>query len=488
MGMEPGMTDEDRRFASRPPVITVLSLSSCSLLYMMAQNVQDALDLFYVGKRFGDNGVSTVGLGGLLKFLSLCCTNIVSTGTILKTSSLIALKRQDVAAQVIADLIRFAFIVGLVLPVPLYFLAPSILRFADCPADLLDDAQSYILPIFSTLFFSMLYQICCAQFMGEGRALSYAICQLAGFVLNVLVFDPLFILALKLPIWSVGLSFSLSQMIPGIVLFFIIFKGKLGIKPTWAHLCRKPVRDSPHALFLALPSFLTVLVGAIPPVFLTRCLLAAAANEGGEAEKKDVSSVFSASLKVYNIVGAWTIGTMDGMLPCASYAYAAKNFKRVIQLFFAAYSLPFLAHVIVDPMMIVDSSLLLRIWVSKDLWACANKVIPPMYYTYIVQPIFQGCMDLLVSTGRSLIALIPQIIRGVGIVAASYALYYTSNQKDPKRIMFVWVVTDVAVVVSATLLASIPFRELAKGKKGEESALSTTGTEGETLLYTDSKI
>ena len=90
------MTDEDRRFASRSPVVTVLSLSSCSLLYMMAQNVQDALDLFYVGKRWGDDGVSTVGLGGLLKFLSLCLTNIVSTGTILKTSSLIALKKQDV--------------------------------------------------------------------------------------------------------------------------------------------------------------------------------------------------------------------------------------------------------------------------------------------------------------------------------------------------------------------------------------------------------
>ena len=42
-----------------------------------------------------------------------------------------------------------------------------------------------------------------------------------------------------------------------------------------------------------------------------------------------------------------------------SYAYAAKNFRRVIQLFFAAYSLPFIAHVIVDPMMIVDSSLIL---------------------------------------------------------------------------------------------------------------------------------
>ena len=375
------MTDEDRRFASRSPVVTVLSLSSCSLLYMMAQNVQDALDLFYVGKRWGDDGVSTVGLGGLLKFLSLCLTNIVSTGTILKTSSLIALKKQDVAAQVIADLIRFALIVGLVVPAPLYFLAPAVLRFADCPEKLLDDAQSYILPVFSTLFFSMMYQICCAQFMGEGRALMYAVCQLAGFVLNVLVFDPLFILALKLPIWSVGLSFSLSQLIPGVVLFFVIFTGKLGIKPTFKHLLRKPVRESPHALYLALPSFLTVLVGAIPPVFLTRCLLAAAENEGHEQERTDVSAVFSASLKVYNIVGAWTIGTMDGMLPCASYAYAAKNFRRVIQLFFAAYSLPFIAHVIVDPMMIVDSSLILRIWVSKDLYPCCRKVIPPMYYT-----------------------------------------------------------------------------------------------------------
>lgn len=61
----------------------------------------------------------------------------------------------------------------------------------------------------------------------------YGICQASSAVLNMVCFDPLFLLGFKSDMWGASLATALSNLVPMLTLYICLFKGKFFVKPSF---------------------------------------------------------------------------------------------------------------------------------------------------------------------------------------------------------------------------------------------------------------
>lgn len=460
VAMQETLSDDYKRFGCRPPLQTVLVLSIGPILYNLTSSFQDILDFLMIRISNGDYGLTLIGFANFFRYLCNGLASFPGQSCIVKVSSLLGEGRKDEAAQVVTDLFRFAFCICFIAPFCIYFCGKPIMKFMACKDEYLDECLRYGLPICFGMFTTSIFRISCGTILGEGRSLLFAMMHLAILILNCCVFDPLFLIAFKWPLWTVGVSYVLAMGIPGFILMLLIFSGKFTVKPKWSMFLNKFSKETWPGIKLSFSNLLTFLTGAFPSMIFYRYLYIAAENAGVYEE---MTAIMPATLKFYNFIGEITMGISAGMLPAGSWAFAGKKLKRFMQLSGWAICVALIQQVIMTPIMIIKPSLLTQILSKeKETLAVCDKYMPTLFYANMLLAIHETGTNMLLAMNRPWFAMVPMATRGILFALGSY-LFYLWNKNDPKYVLFVFPAIDISMFLSICIVLPPILCKLYKG-------------------------
>ena len=449
-------TIEKERFTKSSPFITLLKLSTGPLIYFIGMGFHDAFDLFLISKAYGSNAVQTVGFGSLIRYLSMSLAIFFSQACVARISGLIGESRFNEAGQIVGDLFTMSFFSMFFSSFLFYFLTKPIMSFMGCTEEISELSKIYLLPILISMPFISLFQLSCGVILAEGRSILNGILQLLAFSLNCFFFGPIFLFYFKLPFKYSGLAFALSQSLPGIILFILIFNNFFGIKIKFSYLFKIPNNETILSLKLGLPFILSVITGSLPPMVLINYMMASAKVEG---LMNEVGIIYSVFLKIQALINSFSLGFSQGLLSTGSYSHGAKENIRLIKLFWSSIIITLIFQFIFLPLIFFKSDFILNFWISnKNILNFAKSFIKIPFYTNWLTAINEVITCFLLSIKKSNKALYPSIVRGFLYIFGSILIYYT-NKNNSKILMFEYCLNDIIIFIIDLFLIWNPYKE-----------------------------
>lgn len=435
---------EENQFEKYYPLRTLFHFSVGPLMFNCGISFHDAIDLVLISKALSTSTLQVVGFSSLVRYLCMCGAIFFSQATITKISGLLGEKRYRDAEQVVADIYRLSMIgIGLFMLV-FFFISKPLLKFMGCTDDITEQGYQYFIPILLFMPLITLFQVSCGFLQSEGRSVLCGIMQLTAFALNCCVFAPILLFVVKVPLKLAGISFALSQAIPGIVLTILIFSGKFTLKPQWKQLFRGFKKDSFHALLLASPFFINVLAGTLPPMLLLT-LIMKAAKEAGISEQ--VGEVFPVFIKTNSAVNSVSIGICQGFLGAGSYCSGAEQWSRLLKLFCLCGLVTFLYHLCLMPLLAFHADIPARLWIiDPDNLKLARKMLAIPFYTNTLIPLNFAFVNMLLIMRKAISALALTIIRG-GLYVGYTFLFYKLDKQSPIQLMHAYNCDDATLFV-----------------------------------------
>jgi Na+-driven multidrug efflux pump len=411
------------------------------------------VDLLLISIAYKDNpeALAIVGFAALVRFLCLTIAIYFSQACITKISGLMGAKKLDQAEQVVADLFRFAFLSMCVFTVAFRFISYPLLIFMGLSHENAVLGTEYLYPILIAMPFIASFQLACGFLQSEGRSLLCGLMQFIGFALNCGCLAPIMLFWVKVPVQYAGVSFALAQSLVGIGLVIAIFCGRFGLKPKVRQLVRPFLKDSFHALLLALPFLINVLAATLPPMLLLTEMMAAARSHHPPMDQ-EVGPVFSVFIKLNSAINSISIGMCQGFLGAGSYAHGAENHRRHLQLFGFCILITWLYHLALMPIMVFKTRWPCSIWLTGAQLNLSEKMIKIAYYTNTLIPLNFGWVNFLLTMRKPIIPLILTLIRGSLYVAYTFILYET-KKNDPVRMMFAYNMDDVTLFLLGAMCA-----------------------------------
>lgn len=453
---------ENLRFSSKGPLLTLLIQSIGPLLYNVGNAIHDALDMYLISIALGEHSLQIIGFSSLVRFLLRSFAVYFSLGATAKVPALIAENRKDEASQVITDLFRLTLIAMIIMPIVFVFISKPILIFMGCTQSISEECFSYLIPIIAVSPLTGIYQMSCGFIQSEGRSILNSAMQLSAFVLNCGVFAPILLFVVKVNINLAGLAFALSQIPPGITLFFLIYNRKFNLKPTWKQWGQKFSKETFSALKLASPFILNILAGAFPPMLMMNYMMKAADYAGVMSA---VANGFSVFLKIQAFVNSFSQAISQGFLSSGSYSYGAKNRERLFILFGWTICISMTILIGFTPLLILKPELVLSIWMSiDDEISIAKTMVVIPFYTNILNAINDAISNLLLCANFACSALLPSLVRGAFYIIGAVSLYFT-DKVDPVRIMYTYNINDLAVLLTDAAISIYPIIVLKRQMK-----------------------
>ena len=456
--------DDYERFGKHTPLVTVLRLCVGPLLFNLTHSFQDAIDYWMIKLAYDETGLSIIGFANFFRYLCNGMASFPGQSTIIKVSSLLGEKRHDEAAQVVTDLFRFSAIICIIVPIIIYLCARPIMIFMSCPEKWIPEAIQYAIPVCVMMFMTSIFRVSCGMVLGEGRSILYAFMHVIILACNCFIFDPIFLVWLRLPLWTVAVSYCLSLGLPGTILMILIYSGKFTVKPTWRMFLNKPSIETWHAIKLSFSNLLTFLTGAFASMVFYRYLYIAS----GRAGVPEMTAVMPVTIKIYNLIGEITIGLAAGMLSAGAWAFSARKYHRVLWLGFWAVLLAVIQQVLMTPIMLVKPTLITQIWLSSEASKrVCDKYMPIIFYANMLLAIHETGTDMLLATNRPYLAMVPIATRGVCFTLGSY-IYWLGGKDDPASVLFVFPSIDIAMFLAVCCLLPKTLKRLFVSKDAED--------------------
>jgi Na+-driven multidrug efflux pump len=451
------MTPAAACFGSRPPLATLLLQSIGPLIYFVGNATHDAVDLLLISRALGSECLQIVGFSSLIRYLVRSFAVFFAQAAIARIPGLIGEQRTSDAEHHIVDLFRITITVMCLVPVLFVFVLKPMLQFMGCTPELAEGAFHYLIPILCAAPMTGICQMACGCLLSEGRSILNGAMQLFAFVMNCGVFAPLLLFVAKVQLNLIGLAFATSQVIPGVVLFVLIFKGKFNLKPTWGMWKAGFSPETPAALRMATPFVLNVIAGALPPLFLMHFMMGAASRAGTTGP---VALSFSVFLKIQTFTWAFSIGINQGLLASGSFAWGAGQPQRLRQLFFFALALSVAIELVMTPVMICRPEWAASIWISDDAeMAYARRMLAIPFYANWLNAFNDATTSLLLTMKYAYTAIAPSLTRGAVYIIGAIVLW-APNKSDPVRMMWSFCINDFAVTALDAVLLIVPLRAI----------------------------
>lgn len=470
------ITEEDILLGSRTPLKTILFLSVGPLISQLVAGFSGLMSTFWVSKAIGDSGIEVFGAVFIVDFISTSVSQFLCSSLSVRVSYLFGKQQHDKCSQLFVDFIRISIIFGIITPCLVIPITKPLVRWFGAGESLATQCFYYMIPTSAGCFFNYLYMMCCGILEAEGHSVLYGIIQASSLIVNIMFFEPIFLMCFKTSTWGASLSTILSETIPGIILTILIFRGKFCIKPQFKMFLKKFTPSTCSALKIGISTFVENISTTLPLVLMQKYINSAARAIGIYDQCIECWAIIE---KLYVIIGGIVIGLTQGFLPAASYAYGARRPKRVKNLFYHALWLSTLVPTLISLIFICFPTQIASLW-SKEasFLAIAKKMLPIQYYStvtlglqYLLPPLLQSVKCVLAATLESLITLL------LPLPVFSSILYFT-NKKDPIRIMFTYTLNDSFSVIVCFFFMILPFRKLKKmSMKKNYQSVQHAGTE-----------
>lgn len=461
------MMRQQERYEQNTPLVQLLRMSTGPLVYQVGVAIHDAVDMLLISRAFDDEVVQIIGFGSMIRYLCMSVAIFFSQACVGRSSGLIGESRFEEAGRVVVDVYRIAFFSMIVVPIIFYFLTKPILTFMGCTPEMAERALPYLTPILCMMPFIALFQISCGIIQSEGRSMLSGIMQLLAFVLNCGIFGPILLFAIKVDFKYAGISFALSQAIPGIILTCLMLSRKFDTQANWKMLIGKFTYETWEGIKLASPFIINVIAGTIPPVIMINFMMTEAYAEGIGAE---VGAVYSVFLKIQPIINSFSIAFSDGMLSSGSYAHGSLNHKRFSKLLMWDFILNMVSQFIFLPLICYRPDVVVKIWLSDPAsLKLSRKFVAIPFYSNWVNGVNESVTALLQCLRYSWTALIPSIGRGVYYIIFAF-VFRAIPHNGAIFMLYAYVATDACILLTDLAVSIIPIRKVIQFVKQEKEA------------------
>jgi Na+-driven multidrug efflux pump len=461
--------EEAMRLGSRSPARTVMILSVGPLICQMVQALYGVTDTLWVSRTIGPLGVAVYGAVIVIEFIAVSISNYLMAGLSARLSYLFGEGRGHECGQMYVDYLRIALLLGIIVPCCVLPATKPLIKWFGADDHLADMCLQYMFPISVLCFLNFLFTMGCGVLQAEGRALFYSITQIGSLVANMAVFDPLFLVAFKLPMWGASLATIISEGIPGIILTVLICSGKLSLVTNAKMFISKPSRETCEALQLGLSSLAAQLAGTFPILLMQKYVNLAATSIG---EYETVIAVWAVTEKLYLLIGGACIGFSFGLLPGAALAYGANRLNRVFWLAVHALWIATALSTALSVILIFAPGTVAKLWSSDpNFIRWCKKMIPIPVYTvpaigfqYLAPVLLQAMQRVRASVILSTFTML------ISVPIFATILYFTGKD-DPSRVLWSSAINDGWTIIMGSVFLIKPIKEMLSVPKDEDLVL-----------------
>jgi Na+-driven multidrug efflux pump len=426
-----------------PPLRLLLTSSAGPFLAELASGTFALVDSFWIGRTCGETGLASVSLASLFDYIGRAFGALMVVASSSQFAKLRGEKKYDALPQLFADLFRLCIVIGVICPCIIGPIVKPVLRFFDAEGEVLDGGFRYVLPLCCGSVVTCLNMMFCGLLQSEGRSFAYGAVQVTNFVLNMAVYDPLFLIVFKSGLLGAGLATVCSEATPMIVVATCFFLKKFDTHPRAANFCRWFGRDSLEAVKTGLTQFITHLSWVLP-TFVTRKFVTV------DADAMDCYveclAAYNAVFRVWPFAQSYATAIGTAFLPAASYAVGACRPGRVLRLFGWGVLLSTIWCAFTETLLFVFGKYFARIFGdSPGLIDATVKMITGTYACQALNGFSLLTVPLLQATGRVWTAVIIGIATqfAAGPVAG-IIIFVTDRSHNIFRFMWMYSIADGA--------------------------------------------
>ena len=437
----PNKTREDEILGDSKALLTVLKLSVGPFFSQVTNSLYGFVNTIWISSAVGGLAVTALSSSTTIDSFSINCGFYLSTCALSKIASLFGEHRGECGAQILVDLMRFSLVFAVLLPAILIPVATPLMKWFGASDEVVSLGIDYLIPLLCCSLITCIYLLLCGCLQAEGRTVFFAIVQISSMVLNAGVFNPLFLLGFKTGIRGASLSLVCSQLVPGVVLFVLYFKGKFTVKPTFRMFINKFSPETWGTLRIGLPSLVSAASCTIPSILFTKFI---GASCGTEDEFNTMMSMYNAYNRTYQIMVALFMAVTSGFLPAASFAFSAKKYRRVQFLLLHTTWLVLLISFIFLIGMYTLSGPISSIFSSDAFFKERfRKFVKPYWSTTPLAAVQYIATPLMQSTDHPIWAFIGSFATLLMMWPLTSVFFYFTNKHDVYRLFFAVLSNDV---------------------------------------------
>lgn len=452
---------EHYRLAGRDPLPTIFYLSSGPILAQFTGSLKGIIGSIWVSKALGEKGLTAISTIGVYDGISRSFGFFLSSAGSSKISQLYGEHKEEETGQLVVDLIRISIIIGIIVPLILGLTTVPLSKWLGADDEICKLCKDYMLPINIGTFTTVLFIALGGCLQGEGRSLFFSVLNVISLVINMCVLDPIFLLAIKTGIWGASFAQALAEALPGILILYLYFIDKFGVKPKWKMFIQK---FSPHtlpSLRVGLSQLFANLSQIVPSIVVRKLMgLAFGSNFN------DAMAAFNTVVRFFILTNSVIIAITMGFIPSGSYAYAAKNFKRWFSLAFHTLWLSFIWGSFTAILTWAIPRPLSRMFASGKgyLDVCEPMLKYSNALGFIICGRFCG-VAYLQSLQLGILSTVLSIISHfLSIIGFAFLMYYT-DKNDGVRIIWCYSLAHALGLVLSIIFLISPIKKLYKQMK-----------------------
>ena len=459
--------DEHYRLGGKPPLRTLMSLLAGPLMSQITNGFYGIIDSLYISKFVGPYGLTVVSTCSILDNIAIAFGNFLNIATSSKISYLYGCGRQNEAPQVLADLMRVALIIGVLLPAILLPSTKPLLIWFSGDEQIAHDGFFYVLPRMVCTFSATLYLCVLGLCEGEGRTWTFGFCQLASLLSNMGLWAPVLLIACNTGVWGSSLSVVLSEFVPMVAITIAIFCGRFSTKLQWRLFLNKFNPETYNALFVAVSALVMNFATIVPMAFIQKYVSNAAKAIN---QYNDVMALWNVLIKLYNLAICIVLAFNTAYLPPTSYAFGARNYKRILWLSIHAFWVMCVWTSIISIVLCVWPDEIASLWANTPAmryWA--HQIIPNNFYTMVLCPLRMLTTSFLQGIKKPFLAVLVSILTALLPLPVFATIFYEFNKDNPAGICRCYIANDCwSFVVSLCFAVVQLYKLLRSNPNGED--------------------
>jgi Na+-driven multidrug efflux pump len=473
---DPAPQEPTDRLAKNTPFRLILWLSYGPFLAELVGAGYSIVDSYWIGRTSGETGLAAMSLASLFDSIARAFGVLIGVASSSQFARLRGGKQHDALPQLFADLFRVSFIVaGLCAAILLPSVKPLI-RFFGATPEVLELGYRYVVPLVSGSVVTCLNLLFCGILQSEGRSLLYGAVQVSGFLLNGLVFDPIFMVWLDKGMFGAGLATVCAEAVPMLICAVCFCTGKFETRSSLRCLVSP---FSPHigpAIKTGISQFISHVCFNIPSFFSRKYVSIDAEASGNYTESL---AAYNIVCRLWSFATAYATAVSVGFLPAASYAVGAEDHRRVVSLWACATGLSATWCVISEGILLGLARYIAMIFgKSEGLLDRATTMIRISYLANFAAGQVGVTMSLLQTTFRTFQSAILAILtQFLPVPAFGSILFFTDPSHDIFRLMYMYTLNDAFGCLGALAFTVSPIRDLWRSRCRAETEYHGLGTE-----------
>ena len=370
---------------------SILLFSVPLILGNMLQQLYNTADSIIVGNFVGSNALAAVGSSGSPIFLLIGFSQGVAVGAGVVVAQYLGAKDREDAQIAVHTSLAIAAILGVVLTVGGILVCRSLLVWMNTPAEVLEDAVTYMRIYFGGVLFSVIYNMAAGILNAAGNSRRSLVYLAAASVTNI-VLDFVFIVGLRMGVAGAAIATDLSQLVSCVLSLRFLMKSEDACRVELSAI-RLHRKMAGRIIRVGLPTGIQNMV-----ISFSNVLVQSSVNSYGAA----AMAGFAAYMKIdgFNILPVTSFSMAATTF--VGQNYGAGNLKRVKKGTWVTLAMGVLYTLCTGALLLVFQNPIMHLFTSDETVVSFGCIA--MHYFcpfYFLLSILHGMAGAVRGTGRS---------------------------------------------------------------------------------------